>query len=78
LRFGKEATMAAKKKTTKKAKSAQAPRKKLGEVALVLRVPAEAIAYLDQQAGDRPRTALVRDILAKGDAKLAKMLAQEA
>jgi hypothetical protein len=67
--------MAAKKKTTKKATTSKAaPRKKLGEVALVLRVPAEAIAYLDQEAGDRPRTALVREILAKGDAKLAKIL----
>jgi hypothetical protein len=75
-RLGREATMAAKKKTTKKAtaKSAKAPRKKLGEVALVLRVPAEAVAYLDQKAGDQPRTRVVREILAKGDAKLAKIL----
>ena len=72
--------MAAKKKSTKKAttrKTAKAPRKKLGEVALVLRVPADAVAYLDQKAGDRPRTRVVREILAKGHAKLAKLLAAE-
>ena len=58
--------MAAKKKTTKKAATRKAtPRKKLGEVALVLRVPAEAIAYLDEKAGDGPRTRVVREILAK-------------
>ena len=70
--------MAAKKKTTKKAATRKAtPRMKLGEVALVLRVPADAIAYLDKKAGDQPRTRVVREILAKGDAKLAKILATE-
>jgi len=73
--------MAARKKTTRKtagkAKAApkdKAPRKRLGEVALVLRVPKEAIAYIDAQAGERPRTAWLREVLAKGDAKLAKIL----
>ena len=77
--------MAAKKKTTtrktaSKAKATpkkKAPRKRLGEVALVLRVPKEAIAYIDAQAGDRPRTAWLREVLSKGDAKLAKILAAE-
>jgi len=72
--------MAAKKKTTKKAttrKTAKSARKRLGEVALVLRVPAEAVAYLDQKAGDQPRTRVVREILAAGDARLAKILAAE-
>ena len=68
--------MATKKKATTK-KATTAPRRKLGEVALVLRVPKEAIAYLDQKAGDRPRTQVVREILANGDAKLAKILAAE-
>jgi hypothetical protein len=60
----------------KKAKAAEAKpaRKKLGEVALVLRVPKEAVAYIDSRAGDRPRTAFVRDVLAKGDAGLARIL----
>jgi len=60
----------------KKAKAAEAKpaRKRLGEVALVLRVPKEAVAYIDEKAGDRPRTAFVRDVLAKGDAGLAKIL----
>ena len=68
--------MATKKKTTRQ-KATNAPRKKLGEVALVLRVPKQAIAYLDQKAGGRARTQVVREILAKGDAKLAKILAAE-
>jgi len=63
--------------TKKKAAKSKAPRKKLGEVALVLRVPKEAIAYLDEQAGDGARTKVVREILAKGDAKLAKFLSVE-
>ena len=70
--------MAAKKKTTGKTKAApkkKPARKKLGEVALVLRVPTEAIAYIDKQAGDRPRTAFLREVLSKGDARLAKILA---
>ena len=58
-------------------KATKAPRKKLGEVALVLRVPTEAIVYLDQKAGDRPRTQVLREILANGDAKLAKILTAE-
>jgi hypothetical protein len=59
----------------KKAKAEAKPaRKRLGEVALVLRVPKEAVAYIDQHAGGRPRTAFVRDVLAKGDAGLAKIL----
>jgi len=74
--LAKEAAMATKKKTTRK-KATKARRKKLGEVALVLRVPKEAIVYLDQKAGDRPRTQVVREILAKGDAKLARILAAE-
>ncbi|HEX5031956.1 MAG TPA: hypothetical protein VFX78_10935 [Candidatus Eisenbacteria bacterium] len=66
--------MASKKKSAKKAEITKPARKRLGEVALVLRVPKEAVAYIDQRAGDRPRTAFVRDVLAKGDAGLAKML----
>jgi len=60
----------------KKAKAAEAKpaRKRLGEVALVLRVPKEAVVYIDERAGDRPRTAFVRDVLAKGDAGLARIL----
>ena len=54
--------------------AAKPERKKIGEFALVLRVPKEAVAYIDQHAGDRPRTAFVRDVLAKGDAGLAKIL----
>lgn len=40
----------------------KAPRRKLGEVALVLRVPKEAVAYIDSRAGGKPRTAFVRDV----------------
>ena len=49
----------------KKAKAAETKpaRRKLGEVALVLRVPKEAVAYIDERAGDRPRTAFVREVL---------------
>jgi hypothetical protein len=63
----------------KKAKAAEAkpPRKKLGEFALVLRVPKEAVAYIDQHAGDRPRTAYVRDLLGKGDGTLGRILRGE-
>jgi len=81
----KETEMAKTKKTPKtpkakaerkpKAPKAQKPeRKKLGEVALVMRVSKEALAYIDQQAGDRPRTAWLRDVLGKGDARLGRML----
>jgi len=66
--------MASKKKSAKKAEITKPARKKLGEVALVLRAPKEAVAYIDSRAGDRPRTAFVRDVLAKGDAGLAKIL----
>lgn len=68
--------MGAKKKNGKQAKveTAKPPRKRIGEFALVLRVPKEAVAYIDEKAGDRPRTAFVRDVLAKGDAGLAKIL----
>ena len=47
---------------------------RVGEFALVLRVPKEAVSYIDEKAGDTPRTAFVRDVLAKGDAALAKIL----
>ncbi len=69
-----------KAKAEKKPKAPKAPkapkpeRKKLGEVALVMRVSKEALAYIDQQAGDRPRTVFLREILAKGDSKLGKVL----
>ena len=53
------------------------PRRKLGEVALVLRVPKEAVAYIDQHAGDRPRTAYVRDLLCKADGTLGRILRGE-
>jgi hypothetical protein len=68
--------MATKKKTPKPEKPAAAPRKRLGEVALVLRVPKEAIAYIDQEAKDRPRTVFLREVLAKGDARLGKILGE--
>jgi len=73
----KKATRGRTRAAAKKSAKAKTPRKKLGEVALVLRVPKEAIAYLDQKAGDGARTKVVREILAKGDAKLAKILATE-
>jgi hypothetical protein len=82
--------MAAKKKTTTKrkttkkkapAKRAKAATKKkaagVGAKALVVRVSADALAYLDANRGDRPRTKLLREILAKGDAKLGKLLGAE-
>lgn len=73
--------MAAKKKaTTKKQpkpKTAKAPRKRVGNVAMVLRVPKEAIAYLDRTAGTGARTKVVREALAKADATLAKVLSSE-
>jgi hypothetical protein len=40
----------------------------------VLRVPKEAVAYIDQHAGDRPRTAFVRDLLGKADGTLGRIL----
>ncbi len=58
----------------KKTEATKPSRKKIGEVALVMRVPKEAMAYIAEKAGDRPRTAFVRDVLAKGDAGLAKIL----
>ncbi len=58
----------------RKTEAAKPPRKKIGEVALVMRVPKEAFDYITEKAGDRPRTAFVRDVLAKGDAGLAKIL----
>jgi len=70
-----------KKKTNgaKKAKAAEAkaPRRKIGEFALVLRVPKEAVTYIDSRAGDRPRTALVRDLLCKADGTLGRILRGE-
>jgi hypothetical protein len=61
-------------KQAKAQESAKPPRKKLGEVALVLRVPKEAVAYIDEKAGDRPRTAFVRDLLGKADGTLGRIL----
>ena len=82
--------MATKKKTTTKKtatktrkpkaakpKAEKAPRKKLGEIALVMRVSAAALAYIDSHKGDRPRTAYLREVLTKGDAALGKLLAGE-
>jgi hypothetical protein len=43
----------------------------------VLRVPKEAVAYIDQHAGDRPRTAYVRDLLCKADGTLGRILRGE-
>ncbi len=57
-----------------KAADTKPARKRLGEVALVLRVPKEAVAYIDQHAGDRPRTAYVRDLLGKADGTLGRIL----
>ena len=65
--------MAAKKKTAKK-KPAAKPAKAAGTVALVVRVPPDAMAYIDKAKGDRPRTAFLRDVMAKGDARLGKIL----
>jgi hypothetical protein len=72
--------MAGKKKNLRQAKTqeaAKAPRRKLGEVALVLRVPKEAVAYIDEKAGDRPRTAFVRDLMCKADGTLGRILRGE-
>ena len=70
--------MATKRKTKKKAKTRPkkaAPKPKgEGTVALVVRVAPAAITYIDAHRGDRPRTAFLRDVLAKGDAGLAKVL----
>jgi hypothetical protein len=57
-----------------KAAESKPARKKIGEVALVMRVPKEAFDYVTKQAGGRPRTAFVRDVLAKRDAGLARIL----
>lgn len=63
------------KKTPKTKNQKPAPaKKKLGEVALVMRVPKEVIEYIDQHAGGKPRTAYVREVLGKGDAGLARIL----
>jgi hypothetical protein len=35
----------------------------------------EAIAYIDAHKGDRPRTVFLRDVMAKGHARLGKILA---
>jgi len=60
---------------TKKTETKTEPKPKgLGAVALVIRVPKEAISYIDREAGDRARTAYLRDVLAKGDAGLGKIL----
>ena len=71
--------MASKKKNGKQAKVSEAkpPRRKIGEFALVLRVPKEAVAYIDEKAGDRPRTAFVRDLLGKADGTLGRILRGE-
>ena len=61
----------------KKAEAAKPLRKKIGEVALVMRVPKEAFDYITKQAGGRPRTAFVREVLAKGDSGLARILGAE-
>jgi len=60
-----------------KPEAAKPPRKKIGEVALVLRVPKEAVAYIDEKAGGRPRTAFVRDLLCKADGTLGRILRGE-
>lgn len=67
------------KKTSgaKKAEAAKPPRKKIGEVALVMRVPREAVTYIDEKAGDRPRTGFVRDLLGKADGTLGRILRGE-
>ncbi len=78
----KETDMAKAKKTPKtkaerKPKAAKEPkpeRKRLGEVALVMRVPKEAVEYIDAAADGRARTVWLREVLAKGDAKLGKIL----
>jgi hypothetical protein len=64
----------AKKAKNGSARKAETPRKKLGEVALVMRVPKEAVAYIDEKAGDRARTAYVRDLLCKADGTLGRIL----
>jgi hypothetical protein len=68
--------MAGKKKNgnAKKPEAPKPPRKRIGEVALVLRVPKEAVAYIDERAGDRPRTACVRDLLGTADGTLGRIL----
>ena len=70
--------MAAKRRTKQKAKTSTkkaAPKlKSTGTVALVVRVAPAAITYIDKHKGERPRTAFLRDVLAKGDARLGKVL----
>jgi hypothetical protein len=75
----KEIDMAKKAKNgnAKKVEATKPPRKKIGEVALVLRVPKEAAEYIAKHAGDRPRTAFVRDLLGKADGTLGRMLRGE-
>jgi hypothetical protein len=67
----------AKNGNAKKAEAAKPPRRKIGEVALVMRVPKEAFGYITKQAGDRPRTAYVRDLLCKADGTLGRILRGE-
>ena len=66
--------MAAKKKKTAAQQAKARKTKAVGTFALVVRVPSEAISYIDKAKGDRPRTAFLRDVLAKGDAGLGKIL----
>jgi len=69
--------MGAKKKSAKKIDTPKPVRRRLGEFALVLRVPKEAISYIDSRAGDRPRTAFVRDLMCKADGTLGRILRGE-
>ncbi|MGQ0614999.1 MAG: hypothetical protein ACT4PV_14795 [Planctomycetaceae bacterium] len=62
----------ANKKAAKESPKAKEP-KGGGTTALVVRIPVEALKYIDEAAGDRPRTAFVRDVMAKGDPKLGKL-----
>ena len=55
-------------------KTAAAKPKSTGTVALVVRVPPEAIAYIDGNRAGRPRTVFLREVQAKGDAKLGRVL----
>lgn len=74
--------MAAKKTTTKTAPKKTAPKREpratgIGGVALVVRISPEALAYIDASKGARPRTKFLREVLAKGDGKLGKLLGAE-
>jgi len=84
----KKKTTTKKKTSTKKTSGKRAPAKKkaaakkarrkasgVGAVALVVRVPQSAIEYIDSARGDGPRTRFIRETLAKGDPKLAALLA---